>query len=91
MLSLLEIEHWTNQILQSFSLLQNLIEIVFIVNSFSNWEIHLFQGVDTFQYFVKLMLTINLIYGIVQRFQVRQIPLNLSKVMRPLNGVNWAL
>ena len=91
MLSLLEVEDRTNQIFQSFSLLENLIEIMFIVNSFSDWEIHLFQGVNTFQYFVKLMLTINLVDGIVQRFQVRQISLNLGKVMGPLDGVNWAL
>ena len=91
MLSLLEVEDWTNQIFQSFSLLENLIEMMSVINSFSDWEIHLFQSVDTFQYFAELMLTIDLVDGIVQRFQVGEIPLNLCKVMRPLNRVNWTL
>jgi len=82
----------SNKIFQGFYLSCNLIKMMSVLNIFSDGEIHLLQCIQSFHDLTKLMLSVYLIYWIVQVFQVSYISVNFSEAMSScFHCVNRAL
>jgi len=87
MLTGLNVKHRSHKISQRIDLLVYFIEVMFIIDSFSNREVHLLESVDALHNLIELMLSINLIHRVVESFQVRQVSVDLSEIMSPVNGI----
>merc|ERR1719348_2886196 len=76
---MVDIINWTNKILQNLEIFCEFIELMPIVYIFSNWEIHLLDCFHTLHDFIIFVLPVNLVDRIIQRFQISQVFLNLTK------------
>jgi len=73
------------KIFQSLHLLLQLIELMACLNILSHWICHLFQSVNLLGNLFEVVLPINLVHGVVEGFEIRQILINFCKVVSPLN------